>query len=96
MFQSLFYLNYSKGDMLIQAYAKKNKNILSLSRMFSLYTTRYLTLNLTKLIFFYTPKDKYSAKDMTEIPLKVKRMHCCVYSSFLFIFEKSGCRLSNQ
>ena len=92
MFQSLFYLNYSKGDMLIQAYAKKNKNILSLSRMFSLYTTRYLTLNLTKLIFFYTPKDKYSAKDMTEIPLKVK--HNSI--TFLFIFEKSGCRLSNQ
>ena len=60
-----------KGDTLIQAYVKKNKNILSFSRLFSLYTTRYLTLNISKCIFYYTRKDKYCAKDMTEIPLRV-------------------------
>ena len=39
--------------------------------MFSLYTKRFLTLNLAKCILYYTKKNRYCAKDMTEIPLRV-------------------------
>ena len=39
--------------------------------MFSNYNKRFFTLNLEKLLFYYTSKAHYVVQDMKFIPLKV-------------------------
>ena len=57
--------------MIIQSWIKKKKNALSFARMFSSYNKRFFTLNLEKLLLYYSGKANYEFKDITLIPIKV-------------------------
>ena len=44
---------------------------MSFARMFSTYNKRFFTLNLEKILFYYSSKSNYEFKDIRLIPVKV-------------------------
>ena len=57
--------------MVIQSWIKKTKGALSFARMFSTYNKRFFTLNLDKLLFYYSNKANCEYKEIRFITLKV-------------------------
>ena len=75
--------------MVIQSWIKKTKGALSFARMFSTYNKRFFTLNLEKILFYYSDKANYEYKDIRLVPVKVFIIPIYYNIEFIFrIFKK--------
>jgi len=61
-----------QGPLLIRGYLRKVKHSGSMSRLFGLYNTRYLTLDLNQLIFYYGKNENTNFKNVKLIRLQAR------------------------